>query len=331
MRKAILFSFLVLCAAAVHAQAVSIGTDNAAALKGAHRIAIDQFGIEFITVLKANGTGGGNSASMQAELKGVSDEAMQAMTDQVYRDTVAALGAAGFEVVPFDAVQARPEYLELAGRIGKPSPYVIDDSASVSKIFAPAGMKAFFQTSGGRGSFADRMTALDGANGAKASALAKSMDLHFVRFHFLAGFGTAAASKGFLANVARRAHASIEAGPVLMPNETQAQIVSQDGQRVFRTSSRSGVNGSVYVDKAVRGAADGFELVDTTTAESKQSDNVSNAVQMGLSLLTGTRASSTRSSSATVTLSEATFNESYLRLIGAARDALIAQLQSAAK
>ena len=331
MRKVLLFAFIVSCAAAVHAQTVSIGTDNAAALKGARRLAIDQFGVEFITVLKANGGGGGASASVQAELKGVSDEAMQALTERVYRDTVTALGAAGFEVVPFDSVQARPEYQEIANRIGKPVPYEIDDSASVSKIFAPAGMKAFFQTSGGRGSLAERNTAFDGANGAKSSALAKGMDLHFVRFHYLASFGTAAASKGFLANVARRASASVEAGPVLLPNETQAQIVSQDGQRVFRTSSRGAVNGAVYVDKPVRGPVEGFELVDTTTAESKQSDNVSNALQMGLSLLTGTRARSTQHRSASVTLSEATFNESYLRMIGAARDALIVQLQSAAK
>lgn len=311
------------------APTVAVGSDNGAAIKGARRVAIDQFGVEFVTVLKASGSGGGNSTSVQAELRGVPDAAMQALTDRVYRDTVEALTAAGFEVVDMDAVRARPEYAELEARMGKPAPYVIDDTGAVSRIFAPAGMKAYFQTAGGRGTLSDRITALDGANGARASALAKALDLHFVRFHFFASFGTAAGSKGFLANIARRASSSIEAGPVLYPNETQLQIVSQDGQRIFRTSSRSGVNGAFYVDRPVQGAADGFALVDVTTAEARQSDNTSNALSMGLALLIGGRARGTSNTSAAVTLDEATFERAYLPMIGGARDALVERLKGA--
>ena len=213
--------------------------------------------------------------------------------------------------------------------MGKPAPYVVDDTGAVSKIFAPTGMPAFFQTAGIRGTMSDRITALDGANGAKASAVAKALDLHFVRFHFFASFGTAAGSKGFLANIARRASSSIEAGPVLYPNETQLQIVSQEGQRIFRTTSRSGVNGAFYLDRVAQGAPEGFTLVDITTDESRKSDATSNALSMGLALLTGGRARGTSNTSAAVTLDEATFEGAYLPLIGSARDALVQKLKSA--
>lgn len=334
MRKFSLLFFIAVvglaAALGARAQDLSLGTDNLSAIKGARRVAIDQFGVEFITTLKANGGGAGSSASVHAELQGVSDEAMQALTDRAYRETVEALTQAGFEVVPMRTLLERPEYQELAAKMGRPSPYLIEDTGANSKIFAPTGMLAFFQTAGGnRASMGERFTALNGAHGAQASALAKSMDLHFLRFHFLASFGTATASKGFLANMTGKARAAIEAGPTLQAKETQAQIISQEGQRIFLNSSRTGVNGAVYLDQPLGVAADGFALEDTTTADSKRSDHLANALSMGLSLLTGTRSSSTKNSTAAVRLSEENFSDSYLRMIGQARDALVARLASA--
>lgn len=325
----LVYAFLTL---QVHAQDVSLGTDNLAALKGARRIAIDQFGVEFITQLKANGTGGGSSASVHVALAGVSDQAMQEVTDKAYNDTVASLTAAGFDVVPMDALLAQPEYQALAEKNGHPSPYEVDDSRSVSRIVAPTGMRAFFQTAGGdRGSMSERFTALNGANGARSSELARSMGLHFVRFHFLASFGTAAASGGFLANFTGKARASVEAGPNLMVNETQAQIISQEGQRIFLTTSRSGVNGAVYLSKPLQFPNTGFALKETTTAESRRSDGLANALSIGLAFLSGNSASQTRNSTAEVHLDEATFKESYSGMIAAARDAMVARLKSAAQ
>lgn len=326
---AIAFAAVLGLAGPARAQDVSLGNDNAASFKGARRVAIDQFGVEFITSLKAAGTGGGASAVVQADLLGVSDAAMQALADQAYRDTVVALEKAGFEVIAKEELQAWPEYRELAAKMGKRSPYVVDDTGAVSKIFAPSGMKAYFQTSGQRGSLEDRMTAFNGAYGAQASALAKVMNVHFVRFHFLASFGTATASKGFLANVARRASASIDPGPTLVAQETQAQIVSQEGQRIFRTSSRGGVNGSIYLDRPLRIPATGFELADTTTEQSRQADNASNALSMGAALLTGaSHARSTRHASSAVTLTPSNFTETYGRMIAIARDAMVARLKA---
>jgi len=326
----LVLSFGLCLAFGAQAQDLSLGTDNLSAIKGARRVAIDQFGVEFITTLKANGGGAGSSASVHAELQGVSDEAMQALTERAYKETVEALTQAGFEVVPMAVLLEQPEYQDLAAKMGRASPYLIEDSGASSKIFAPAGMKAFFQTAGGtRASMGERFTALNGAHGAQASALAKRMDLHFLRFHFLASFATATASKGFLANMTGKARAAIEAGPNLQAKETQAQIISQEGQRIFLNSSRTGVNGAVYLDKPLSVAAEGFALEDTTTADSKRSDNVANALSMGLALLTGTRSSSTRNSTAAVTLSESNFQDSYLRMISQARDAMVAKLAGA--
>jgi hypothetical protein len=329
---ALALAFLSWFAAAANAQEATFGADNPAAFKGATRIAIDQFGVEFITTLRAAGTGGGASAAVEAELRGVSEAAMQALADRAYRDTVAALVKAGFEVMPGEELRSWPEYRELEAKMGQPSPYVVDDTPGISKIYAPAGMMAFFQTSGGRGSLNDRMTAFNGAYGAQASAIAKARNIHFLRFHFLAGFGTATASKGFLSNIAGRAHAGIEPGPTLYANETQVQVISQEGQRVFRTSSRGGVNGSVYLDKPYRGQAAGFDLVDTTSAESKQADNVSNAISLGIGLLAGGRTvRTTRHASSAVTLGDPQFTQAYLDLISPVRDAMVERVKAEAR
>lgn len=325
-----LFALMLMAAVgAASAQDLSLGTDNLSAIKGARRVAIDQFGVEFVTTLKAKGGGGGSSASVQTELQGVSDEAMQALTDQAYRETVAALTTAGFEVVDYAVLKERPEYQDLIKKTGKPSPHLVDDTGGLSKIFAPTGMPAFFQTaSGDRGTMGERFTALNGAHGAAASALAKSMDLHFVRFHFLASLGTASESKGFLANFTGKARAAVQVGPTLVAKETQLQIVSQEGQRVFLTTSRTGVNGAIYLDKPFAGTAEGYAMEDTTTDDSKRSDGMANALSMGLSLLTGTKSSSTSNKTSAVKISEATFNESYGPMIAKARDAMVAKLKS---
>ena len=68
-------------------------------------------------VFKAHGLGGGSTTNIDAKLEGVSDEAMQAVTDRAYQDTVAALTKAGFEVVPADELQAQPLYKELMAKV----------------------------------------------------------------------------------------------------------------------------------------------------------------------------------------------------------------------
>ena len=96
------FLLLATSLAMAQAQTASLSSDNLGTFKGARRVVVDHFGVEFITTLKARGLGGGSTANIDATLEGVSDGAMQALTDRAYQDTVAALTQAGFEVVSGD-------------------------------------------------------------------------------------------------------------------------------------------------------------------------------------------------------------------------------------
>ena len=325
------FAFLaVLLVTAAQAQAPSLDIDNIGTFKGAKKIVIDQFGVEFVSVLKARGQGGGSSANIDAALEGVSDAAMQALTDRAYQDTVAALTKAGFEVVSADELQAQPQYQQLMAKVAHDSPYVVDDKGAYSRIFAPTGMKAVFRSGSDlRGTMGDRMDAFNSKTQGEFSEVAKSLGVHLVRFHYLASFGTTTASKGFLSSFTGKARAAIEAGPTLMAKSTMVQVISHDGARLFANSPR-GANATVCLDAPFTVKADGYALEETTTAESKRSDGVANALSVGLNLLTGGRgASQTSSKMMVVKLTEDNFHESYTRMIGQARDAFVDRLVAA--
>lgn len=326
-----LFASLALAAAtAAQAQSPALSTDNLPAFKGAQKIVVDHFGVEFVTTLKAHGSGGGSSAHIDAKLEGISDADMQTLTDRAYQDTVAALTKAGFEVVAADELQAQPLYKELMTKLGHDSPFMVEDTAADSLLFAPTGMKAVFKTgSDNRGRMGDRVDALNSKYQGDFSDVAKSLGVYLVRFNYFASFGHANASKGFLANMTGKARAAIEAGPTLMAKSTMVQIISHDGARIFANSPRGG-NAIVTLDEPFSGPADGYALTETTTAEAKSGDGVANALSIGLSLLTGTRSASQQSNKTMeVRLDENTFSESYLRLIGQTRDAFIEKLVEA--
>lgn len=330
---------LALCVMTLAAKAdgVPLGTENLQALKGARRVAIDEFGVEFVTALKAGSSAAGTTASVAARLVGPDNATFQALTQRAYDDTVAALQAAGFEVVPQAALQAHAGYQALAGRIGKPSPYVLDESTGTQMIFAPDGMKAFFQTSGAstRGSFSDRMSALDVSHAQAAATVAKDLGATMLRFHYVASFGTASAAKGFLANFTGRARASVKVEPNLLDKETAMQFVTTDGPRIFTTSTRSGVTGAAFLSRPLVAPAAGFSMVDTTSEASKDQDAAANAMGRALAaaraMATGNDQSAAQQSRSTgdVQVEPATLTERYLGLIAAARDAFIAELKAA--
>lgn len=311
------------------AQAPVLASDNLGTFKGARRLVVDHFGVEFVTTLKARGQGGGSSANIDAKLEGVSDEAMQALTDRAYEDTLAALTRAGFEIVPSTELQAQPLYKELMGKVAHEAPYVVDDSGAYSRIFAPSGMKAVFKSGAdNRGTIGDRMDAFNSKYQGEFSDVAKSLGVFLVRFHYLASFGSTTASKGFLSSFTGKARAAVEAGPTLMAKSTLVQIISHDGARIFANSPRGG-NASIWLEVPLNIKADGFALEDTTTAESKRSDGVANALSVGLNMLTGGRGASQQSNKTMVVkLSEESFSETYLRMIGQARDAFVEKLVS---
>lgn len=325
-----LVTALLVASTAASAQAPVLAVDNLGAFKGARKVIIDHFGVEFITVLKARGLGGGSTATIDARLEGVSDAALQALTDRAYQDTVAALTQRGFEVLPPDELLAQPAYQALMAKVGHEAPYVVDDSGAYSRIFVPAGMKAVFKTgTDNRGSMADRVDALNSKYQGDFSDIARSLGVYLLRFNYLASFGRTTASKGFLSSFTGKARASVEAGPTLMAKSTMLQIISHDGARIFASSPRGG-NAIVALDEPFAGQAEGYALEDTTSAASERSDAAANALSIGLSLLTGARSASQQSSKTMVVrLSEDTFNESYLRMIGQVRDAFVEKLVAA--
>lgn len=315
---------------AAQAQSPALASDNLSTFKGAKKVVVDHFGVEFVTTLKARGQGGGSAANIDAKLEGVSDTAMQALTDRAYQDTVAALTQAGFEVVAPDELQAQPLYKELMAKVAHDAPYVVDDSGAYSRIFAPTGMKAVFKSGAdNRGTVGDRMDAFNSKYQGEFSDVAKSLGVYLVRFHYLASFGSATASKGFLSSFTGKARAAIEAGPTLMAKSTLVQIISHEGARIFASSPRGG-NATLWLEAPLTVKADGYALEDVTTADSKRSDGIANALSVGLNLLTGGRgASQTSNKAMAVTLTEENFSESYLRMIGQARDAFLEKLVSA--
>ena len=215
-------------------------------------------------------------------------------------------------------------------KIAHDSPYVVDDNGGYSRIFAPTGMKAVFRTGTDlRGTMGDRMDALNSKYQGDFSEIAKAQGVYLLRFHFLASFGSTQSSKGFLSSFTGKARAAVTAAPTLLPHSTMSQVISHDGARLFAQKPR-GANATVCLDAPFTVQADGYALEDTTTAESKRSDGVANAVSIGLNFLTGGRGASQQSSKTmAVKLTEENFSESYLRMIGQARTAFVDKLVAA--
>lgn len=314
---------------------VSLDNESGSSFKGTRRVAISQFGVEFYTQLTVVGRSGGNTAKQVSTLTGVGEATMQALTDQLYADTVARLKEAGFEVVDPAVLAADAGYQALAADPGKPSPYLVHDSQGVadgehlSKVFAPAGMRAFYQSGGSsggnlRGNMGDRFNSQNQGTAGKEGEIAKRLNATLLKFSFLANYGLTKASKnGMLAVFANTAsRVSLETAPVLVPHDTQVQFVDATAPRVFGNIKRPGASGAFYLDKPLQGA-NIFETAETTPAETKKSDGVANAVFS----LFGTKASG-KSQVLEVSASDDAYKAAFAALLASADDALIAALKS---
>lgn len=267
-------------------QAASVGEDKVAAIKGHNKVVIAEFGVEFYTQLHAEGRGGsGSNAQVTAVLNGVSDDTLRAVTQQAYADTVASLQKAGFEVIDPASLKDNPKFQELEKKYGAPSPYTFTDDSffegqpTISKIFAPEGMQAFFSSSVIRGNMGQRIDAQNQSRGEKEGQLAKELDATLLHVHYLASFGTVAASKNnpWLGGAAK-ARASFEAQPVLFPEETEFQFVTDAGMRTFTTSKRPRHSGAVYLKEPLIATENIFNGQESTPAETKKSDMIGNAI-----------------------------------------------------
>ena len=320
---------LMLSLLALDLHAATVGDDKASAIKGHSRVVLAEFGVEFYTQLHAEGRSGGANAQVTSELGGVSDATFQAITDQAYADTVAALTKAGFEVVDSAQMRQNPIYQQLESKYGAASPMRYDDqelfkgAPSVSQVYAPAGMKAFFSSGVARGNLGQRIDVQNYARGMKEGDLAKALNATILHVHYLSSFGMVSGTKNnaLLAGV-RGAKAEFEARPVLFPNDTEMQFVTEAGPRTYTTSHRGRHSGAVFLKDPLYAPKNIFSMVDTTSAASKKSD----AAGKAMGLLFG-RGSSKHKTDRVIPSSEADFQATYSALI---RDAAASLSQSLA-
>lgn len=290
---------LMMAIAAEARAAVDVGTDNVSAVQGAKRVVIAEFGVEFYTQIyaqdHASGGGfGGSVAMVTATLEGVDDAAMQAITDQAYADTVAALQSAGYEVVDQAALAANVNWQAQLKKYGLEAPFTFSDSTfgaknpQISKIFAPAGMKAFLSSSTGRGSLGQRVDSQNQSRGVQAGEIAKALDANLLHIHYLASFGiTSKPKRGWGIVLGTKSRASIQSSPVLLPQDTEWQINGPSGARTFTTSHRARFGGAIYLDDPAIAEPDIFSMTESTSAADKKGDGITNA--LGILIGSGTQ------------------------------------------
>ncbi|NVO06919.1 MAG: hypothetical protein HXX19_13780 [Rhodoferax sp.] len=316
---------------AAHAAPV-VGTDNVEAMKESKRVAIERFGVEFYSQLFGEGRSGKNTARMTANLEGIGEATRQAITQQAYKDTVQALQKAGYEVLDTEQLRAQPVFQALDAKYGKPAPLVVEDEKmmqggkQVSRIYAPEGMKAYFQSGTARGDFAQRTESQNQGIGAQQGELAKALGATLLDVHVLASFGKVSATKngGLRIFAGLGAKAGIEAQPLLYEEETQIQIVNSQGARTFGMSHRMGHTGAVYLKEPLLAGTNIFSMRDTQPEADKDKQSAMNLLT---GLLSGT--SERAGSSEVKAESEEAYRATYQALIREALESMVAALGSA--
>lgn len=322
------------------ADAPNIGDDKGSAFKGTQKVAIAEFGVEFYTQLVAEvHKNSGAAARVFTSLQGVSDADFQAVTEKAYAETVEALKAAGFEVLDPAVLAADPGYQSLAKKYGAPSPYTFTDSSfvksepNISMIYAPAGMPAFFSSSLIRGDFGQRIDAQNQGRGAKEGDVAKSLGVTLLHVHYLLGFGQPSADKNNALFGSSWAHAKVEYGNTLFPQDSEWQFVTSSGARTFTTSKRPRHSGALYLDEPLQSAAGNiFSSRDATTSSDKKDDaavGVANAMMTLGSVfgnLSGHGVSQKTQRSAVMPASAEAWRQDVEQLLGQATTAFTAAL-----
>lgn len=329
-RTAAVLGASLMCMTAALA-APDVTSDKADAIKGHNRVVIAEFGVEFYTQINLDSRQGSAAANMTSKLGGVGDADFQAITDKAYADTVAALTQAGFEVVDPAVLDANPLFQELSAKYGQASPYTNEykpfgaSAPSISRIFAPAGMKAYFQSGNkieNRGSVGQRIDTQNQGRGAKEGEIARAVDATLLHVNYLAAFGTTSRHRNNALFGGHKAKVAIEFGPTLWAEDTAIQFVTDSGARTFTTSTRARHSGAVALDDALVGPVNIFSGADTTTAKSKRGDAIFN----GVSGLFGSGAAEKHSANEVVPESPEAYRDAFGSLIAETATAFASSL-----
>lgn len=305
---------------------------SVAAIKGHRRVVIAEFGVEFFTQIAAASQRGAVGASMTTRLQGVDGADFQAIADKAYADTVAALKRAGFEVLDPAVLQDNATYRELDAQYGHPSPYLNEDKhmgvdAQISEIYAPTGMRAFYQSSlkiaEGRGSVRKNIDAQNQGRAKKEGEVAKALDAALLHVHYLAAYGQPNKRSHNALFSGSTARARVKVAPMLWADDTELQFVTEAGGRTFG-NGRMRHNGWVALDDALTSDADLFATADTTSAAMKRGNGIAAAI----GILTGSGGAQKSGTSAVTPASADAYREVFGGLISEAANAFAEKLGS---
>lgn len=222
-------------------------------LKPLQKVAISSFQVEFLTKAAASassreiGRSGSAGVSTVISLTGVGDADFQAITDALYRDTVAELQALGLEVLPVSRVLASPAYQKMA-TAGGPSPYRKSGSVS-SSVYAPDGLAVYgFGVAPVRGG--GLLDALSGL-GAAASAIGGSIDLQkeldatLVDVRLVVGFAELQSSdRSLLERISGKAEVKAQVGPTVLAEDSRLSLQGPGGVSTFALQKPLALDGA---------------------------------------------------------------------------------------
>lgn len=289
-RRALASLLLLTTSSPLWAEAPALDA-SVAAIKGHKRVVIAEFGVEFFTQIAAASQRGAVGASVTTQLQGVDDADFQVITDKAYADTVAALQQAGFEVLDPSLLRENATYRELDAKYGHPSPYVNEDkhlgnNAQISRIFAPTGMRAFYQSSlkisEDRGSLGQRIDAQNQGRAKREGEIARALDAALLHVSYVATYGLPNRRSHNALFSGSTARAKVTVAPMLRAQDTELQFVTEAGGRTFG-NGRMRHNGWVALDDELASDAGLFTTAETTGAETKRG----NALTGAIGLLTG--------------------------------------------
>jgi hypothetical protein len=114
-----------------------------ASLKGVHRVVVPQFQVEYVTRSQGLTRKERNQVTVVYGYKPPSDAALQAATDKLHDRFVAQLQAAGFEVVPREAMEGAAAWQKLAAG-GKPSGVEFKSESGSGRLFVGGARPYYF-------------------------------------------------------------------------------------------------------------------------------------------------------------------------------------------
>lgn len=169
-------------------------------LKGAKRVAIPSFQIEFFTRSGASAQAWRSSdqassrSSVSYQLMGITDADMQAITDQLYSKLVADLRAIGVEVIAPTTLRTQPAYQALERMAEAKRPFEGERSrrgaSQSSRLFAPTGLPLYLDPGDGTAPVGIFGTIGRGLNqpGERELELAKALNMPVLRVRYSLDF-----------------------------------------------------------------------------------------------------------------------------------------------